>query len=265
MRVAEGVLLWAAVACYVATLVLGVAAVFRAEWPGRALRWAWPAAVLLHLAAGIARWIEAGHAPVQGTYENALSGSFFVAAIGFAVVARYPSARRGLPILATAVLLLLGHGVTARQLAVPLEPPFRSGWLVVHVTFAWLAFGSYVISAVMGLVYLIWRRNPARAERIELLDDLTGRLIAFGFATDTVMIASGALWAHGLWGRYWGWDPIETWSLVSWLIYGVNLHLRFSLGWRGPRAAWLAVASVVGVVITFFGISFVSNVHTGLL
>ena len=82
---------------------------------------------------------------------------------------------------------------------------------------------------------------------------------------DTVMIASGAIWAHGLWGRYWAWDPVETWSLIAWLIYGVNLHLRFTLDWKGRKAAWLALFSVVTIVITFFGIGVVSQVHTELL
>ncbi len=79
------------------------------------------------------------------------------------------------------------------------------------------------------------------------------------------MIASGAIWAHGLRGRYRGWDPIETWSLVSWLVYGVNLHLRFTLGWQGRRAAWVAVLSVLGIIVTFFGLGVVSEVHTQLL
>jgi ABC-type transport system involved in cytochrome c biogenesis permease subunit len=78
------------------------------------------------------------------------------------------------------------------------------------------------------------------------------------------MIASGAIWAHGLWGRYWGWDPVETWSLISWLTYGLNLHLRVSLGWRGRRAAWLAIGSLFGVIFLFFGLGFVSDVHTSI-
>jgi ABC-type transport system involved in cytochrome c biogenesis permease subunit len=149
-----------------------------------------------------------------------------------------------------------------------LEPPFRSGWLAVHVTFAWLAFGSYLVASALALQYLWVTRRAAAVpvpDRRAVLDELAARLIAFGFVADSVMIASGAIWAHGLWGRYWGWDPIETWSLVSWLIYGVNLHLRFTLGWSGRRAAAVAALSVVGIVVTFFGIGVVSNVHTQLL
>jgi ABC-type transport system involved in cytochrome c biogenesis permease subunit len=98
-----------------------------------------------------------------------------------------------------------------------------------------------------------------------VIDELSAKLIAFGFVADTVMIASGAIWAHGLWGRYWAWDPIETWSLVSWLTYAVYLHVRFTLGWTGSRAAWLALGAAAMIVVTFFGIGVVSNVHTQLL
>jgi ABC-type transport system involved in cytochrome c biogenesis permease subunit len=79
------------------------------------------------------------------------------------------------------------------------------------------------------------------------------------------MIATGSIWAHGLWGRYWGWDPIETWSLISWLIYGAALHLRITMGWKARRMAWLAVGAMATVIISFFGIGFISGVHTGLL
>jgi ABC-type transport system involved in cytochrome c biogenesis permease subunit len=154
------------------------------------------------------------------------------------------------------------------QAAHALEPPYRSNWLMVHVVFAWLAFGSYVVaSALAG--YFLWVTRRAvpvpEPDRRGLVDELAARLIAFGFVSDSVMIASGAIWAHGLWGRYWAWDPIETWSLVSWLVYGVNLHLRFTLGWQGRRAAWVAVLSVLGIIVTFFGLGVISEVHTQLL
>lgn len=269
MTAVEAIFLWTTVALYAATVVGSLAGSIFKSWRAETAAGAsFPAAVALHLGAAIARWIATGHAPVVYVYENSLAGSLFIAAIFLALAWKIPATRKALPVVAALVLLLLGNGITSPQRLAPLEPPFRSGWLVLHVTFAWLAFGSYLISAVIAAVYLRGVRRASGAapgDRLNLLDDVSGRLIAFGFAADTVMIASGALWAHGLWGRYWGWDPVETWSLVSWLIYGVNLHLRFTLGWRGPRAAWLAVLSVLGIIITFFGIQFVSDVHTELL
>lgn len=261
----EGVSLWAAVAFYVAALPLDLAGILFKKPRARDLAWrAYIVALALHLVAGIGRWWAAGHAPVQGVYENSLSGSFFVGAVYLPLAWRLPALRRALPGLIALVLLILGNGVVAHDPAVPLEPPFRSGWLVVHVAFAWLAFGAFLVSAVVAGLQLASHRRAAN-ERGAVLDDTCGKLIFFGFACDTVMIASGAIWAHGLWGRYWAWDPVETWSLVTWLVYGANLHARFTLGWRGPRAAWLALASSATVIITFFGIRFISNVHTELL
>jgi cytochrome c-type biogenesis protein CcsB len=262
----EGILLWAAIAGYVAVFIGSLASsLFRLERLQPLVRRAWPAALVLHLFAGITRWVVTGHAPVMYAYENSLAGSFFVGAIFFLVGLRFPHVKRALPAAVAVVVLILGNGLMAPASLVPLEPPFRSAWLVVHVLFAWVAFGSFLVAAVLGGLYLVRERRPDAGEKIALLDDLTGRLVTFGFAGDTVMIASGAIWAHGLWGRYWGWDPVETWSLVTWLIYGIHLHLRFTLGWKGRRAAWLSLLSVVAVVVTFFGIGVVSDVHTQLL
>lgn len=268
MKPLEGAFLWGAIALYVATFVASMlGSLFRFPGARAAVAWCWPAALGLHLAAGLTRWAVTGHAPVMYAYENSLSGSFFVGLIFFFVARRWPQALRALPVAVAAVLLILGNGLMAPARLSPLEPPFRSAWLVVHVLFAWVAFGSFLVASVIAGLYL---RGERRA-RLEgnappaILDDVCGRLITLGFAGDTVMIASGAIWAHGLWGRYWAWDPVETWSLITWLIYGVNIHLRFTLGWKGRKAALLALFSVATVVITFFGIGVVSDVHTQLL
>jgi len=162
-------------------------------------------------------------------------------------------------------LVILGNGIMAPAEHAPLEPPYRSSWLAVHVAFAWVAFGAYLVSAAMAGSYLWTTRGGRARESAAALDEVAAKLVAVGFLAHSVMIASGAIWAHGLWGRYWAWDPIETWSLVTWLIYGAYLQLRFTLGWKGRRAAWLGIAAAAGVVITFFGIGVVSNVHTQLL
>jgi cytochrome c-type biogenesis protein CcsB len=264
----EGLLLWAAVAAYAATIGFAlVGALFKKEG---ARRWGALLPVLglaAHTAAIVVRWIATGHAPVQGAYENSLAGAWFLLPLAWAIARGYPPARRFVPLVVGAVLLLLGNGIMAPAEHAPLEPPYRSAWLGVHVTFAWLALGSYLVASLLAGQYL-WttrRAGSAGAARSGAADELAARLIAFGFVSHTVMIASGAIWARGLWGRYWAWDPIETWSLVSWLVYAVALHLRFTLGWAGRRAAWVAMASVAAIVITFFGIGVISNVHTQLL
>ncbi len=268
MRGLEAAALWAAVASYTLGIVGLVAAwLFRRERLRSAGQWVAASAVALHAVALLARWIETGHAPVMGQYENALAGALFMPVIFFPTAWRFPAVRRATPVVLAATLLLIGNGLMGGSDPRALEPPFRSNWLAVHVTFAWFAFGSYLVASVMAGYFLWITRGAAPVpspDRRAVVDELSAKIIAFGFVSDSIMIASGAIWAHGLWGRYWGWDPIETWSLISWLVYGVNLHLRFTLGWKGRRAAWVAVLSVLTIVVTFFGIGG-ANVHTQLL
>lgn len=226
-------------------------------------------ALLCQTAAIAVRWFITGHPPVMGAYENSLLGSFFLGATFLIVLRLFPAVRQFYIVIAPIMLLLLGNGLQSGQELSPLEPPYKSNWLYVHVLFGWLAFGSYIVAAVAGFFTLLRQKmakifsEKAMDER--LLDELSFRLILFGFFSDAVMIGSGAVWAHGLWGRYWAWDPVETWSLISWLIYSLNLHLRLTYGWRGRKAAWLAVLSLIGVIGLFFGIGFVSGVHTRMM
>ncbi len=269
MRVLEAVGLWTAIAGYAfAFAALAAGWAFRGERARRAGWWLGGVALGAHALALIARWIATGHAPVMGVYENSLAGALFLPVIFGAVAWRFAPVRRGAPLVVAATLLLVGNGLMGRADGLALEPPYRSGWLAVHVTFAWFAFGSYLVASALCALFLWATRRKARVpepDRRDVMDEISAKLIAFGFVSDSVMVASGAIWAHGLWGRYWGWDPIETWSLVTWLVYGAYLHLRFTLGWKGRKAAWVGLLAAAGVVMTFFGLGVVSEVHTQLL
>ncbi len=276
MNAVEGVFLWLGVLGYVlafvATLVGMVFGKERAAGVGSKVV---VAAFAAHTFAIIARWIATGHMPVMGAYENSLLGAWFVTLVFF-LSGKWISARKTLTVIVVPItLIMLGNGIMAGAELEPLAPPFQSAWLFVHVIFAWLAYGSYFIAACLGAAFL-WRRRVESAGGIEesaarkfpeldIMDDLIFRFIIFGFIADTIMIATGSIWAHGLWGRYWGWDAIETWSLVSWLIYGAALHLRITMGWKDKKMAWLAVGSIATVIVSFFGIGFISGVHTQLM
>jgi ABC-type transport system involved in cytochrome c biogenesis permease subunit len=210
----------------------------------------------------ILRWIMSGHPPVLGVFENSLWSTWFVVLSMLVVSLKRKGLRSTGVIVIPLVLLILGNGLMSGETAIePLPPPFQSTWLWVHAISGWLAFGPYAISAGMAAVYLLKKDTLGKA----LLDDLILKFIGFGFIMHSVMIISGAIWAYELWGRYWAWDPIETWSLISWLIYGINLHLRLTLGWKGAKAAWLALISLISVIIVFFGVGFIASLHTGLL
>jgi len=263
----ETYLFWSALACYaLATGGMIYALVFRNErFIGRML-WVATAGFALHGGAIAARYAAQGHLPWAGDYENGLLGGWFIVGCTLAVAWR----QRPLAVIATATLplafLLMGYGVMRQPVLTPMAASLKSSWLYVHVFFAWLAFGAYALAMGGGVVWLLKSadaRRPAknpvydRFPSLDRLDELVFRWIVFGFVTDAVMIASGAIWAKDLWGSYWSWDPVETWSLVTWVLYGLALHLRLTRGWRGARFAWLAVLAIGAMVITFFGVTFV--------
>ncbi len=220
------------------------------------------------------RWVATGHMPVMGAYENSLFGAWFVMAALLAAVRYFPKGPYLSLIIIPAVLLILGNGIMAKAELAPLEPPYQSSWLYVHILFAWFAFGSYVVASASAGLYLAKKRAEEKGIKgrmqdllpgLPKLDEICLKFIIFGFITDAVMIGAGAIWARGLWGRYWGWDPVETWSLITWLTYGVNLHLRLTLGWKGRKAAWVALFSLAGMLVTVFGIGLIGEVHTQIM
>lgn len=225
-----------------------------------------------HTAVIVARTVAQGHLPWAGDYENSLMAGWFVMAFTVGAVLR----RRTLESLPVGTLpftvLLMGFGFMRNPVLGPVAASLKSFWLYIHVYFAWLAFGAFALALGAGVLYLLKDREARRGGRntvyerfpsLDRLDELMFRFLVFGFIMDAVMIASGAIWGKDLWGSYWNWDPVETWSLVSWLVYGVIIHLRVTLGWRGRRLAWLAIAAMTGVVISFFGVTFVveSSLH----
>lgn len=222
--------------------------------------------LVMHSAAIAARYAAQGHLPWAGDYENALMGGWFVISCTLYVAWR----QKQLQVLAAATLpltlLMMGFGVMQGAALSPMEASLKTFWLYIHVYFAWLAFGAYTLAMAAGVLFLLKSRDSRRATQnpsyekvpsLDRLEELMFRYVVFGFITDAIMIAAGAIWAKNLWGSYWSWDPVETWSLVSWLIYGLAIHLRLTMGWRGAKLAWLVILALSTVIITFFGVTFV--------
>jgi cytochrome c-type biogenesis protein CcsB len=146
----------------------------------------------------------------------------------------------------------------------PLPTYFGSAWLGVHTTLAFLGDAAFAVAFGVGIMYIIQERRlkkktpgffNRRLPSLEMLDELEYKAIAFGFPLLTLAIVSGALWANSAWGNYWGWEPKEIWSLITWLVYAAYLHARLVTGWRGRKAAYLAVAGFMIVVFTFVGVN----------
>lgn len=146
----------------------------------------------------------------------------------------------------------------------PLPEYFSSAWLGIHTTLAFLADASFAIAFGVGIMYLIQerqlkRKNPGafyrRLPNLDVLDELDYKAIALGFPLLTLAIVTGSIWANSAWGYYWGWEPKEIWSLITWLIYAAYLHARLVGGWRGRKAAYLAVIGFAIVIFTFLGVN----------
>ncbi|TLM77457.1 MAG: cytochrome C biogenesis protein, partial [Actinobacteria bacterium] len=240
-------------------------------------RWALYAATLglvPHLAAIIERWIRIGHGPYLGFFEVASALSIFTVGFFVAMAWRYKKAAPvGIAVMPV-VLIMLAAAMLAPKNGLPISAALASYWLVIHVVFSDLAFGSFVASFGLSIAYLLrarsvegpWAHRLEKLPAQEVVDDLSFKFVSAGFLFWTVMIASGAIWANEAWGRYWGWDPIETWSLVVWLIYAAFLHFRLTLGWKGERTAWLAIVAMPLAMFSLIGIPFLfKSIHAGYI
>jgi cytochrome c-type biogenesis protein CcsB len=165
--------------------------------------------------------------------------------------------------------VLMGWAGTLRTAPSPeLVPSLQSAWLWVHIVGASVGFSSVLIAAGLGLLYLLKEKRQGglydRLPEPAALDGLGYRFVVGGFTMYGLMIVSGAFWANQVKGSYWNWDPVEVWSLVSWLVYGIYLHLRSTFGWRGRRLAIYSLAAVVVMIVSYWGIPFsVETFHSG--
>ncbi|GFO70462.1 c-type cytochrome biogenesis protein CcsB [Geomonas limicola] len=215
-----------------------------------------------------ARFEATGHLPWSGHYEYALMGGWFIIC-GTLWVGWRNKQLQGLAVATLPlVIIMMGYGYMQNPGLTPKAASLKTIWLYIHVYFAWLAFGAYSLAMAAGVLYLKKKKNlqqpvpnPSydRFPSLEHLDELIFRYVVFGFITDTIMMAAGSLWAKDLWGGYWNWDPVETWSLISWLTYGITIHLRVTFGWKENRLAWLAICALSTVIICFFGVNLVVN------
>lgn len=268
MTVVEGIFFWLAVFGYALGTVSSLSSLFfKREKLLRLAVYIVSVALAAHSVAILERWIRIGHGPYITRFEVFSSDVWII--VFFFLVAQfiYPKVRWSAVVVSPVALLMMGIAASHSKEMLSLPPTFRSLWLVVHILFGKLTTGSLVIATALALFYLIKEKKGkeflAFLPEPKTLDDLSYRFIGLGFLFLGIMIGAGSLWAYQAWGRYWGWDPIETWSLITWLFYGVCLHLRATLGWRGRKLAWLILFAFVFVIVMVFGISTVTEtIHT---
>ncbi len=233
-------------------------------------------AVAAHLTAVVTRGLAVHRAPWGNMYEFVTALTCVAAIFFLFVMIRYRAWALGVFVMG-AVVIALGLAETIIYTAAgQLVPALQSYWLSIHVTAMTLATGIFFVAAVLGVVYLaadryarrisagraapgngIMRRLPST----EQLDRLTYRTIVFGFPVWTFGVIAGAIWADQAWGRYWGWDPVETWAFITWVLYAAFLHARATAGWRGRRAHYI---QLLGFASLMFNILVVQVFITGL-
>jgi cytochrome c-type biogenesis protein CcsB len=213
----------------------------------------------------VVRGIATGHGPFSNMYEFTTAFAWGIAAAGLFFWWRY----RIQLVNASSIIIAFGLLIVAYILPsrhAPLVPALQQSLLLtVHVAAAIVAYGSFTVGFTAALLYI--RQRSHRSPRLpspEVLDDISYHSVMIGFPFLTLTIILGALWADVAWGRYWGWDPKETASLVTWLIYAGYLHARFLRGWRGTKAAVLLIVGFGAVLFTFFGNYIFSGLHSYL-
>ena len=218
-----------------------------------------PGAVI-HLLSIVIRGIADGHYPLANMYEysSMLALVAVVAFLGLSL--RYPvSSWAGGPALFV-VVALMGIGYGLYQSPEPLVPALQSYWLKIHVTSMMAASGVLVSSFVFAALYLVKDRLASsnlagRLPSLETLDRLTFRAILLGFPIWTFGVMAGAIWGEQAWGRWWGWDPKETWAAITWMVYAIYLHAHSLRAWRGRRTALIASIGFVSILVTLYAVN----------
>ncbi len=247
---------------------------------GSALTWT---ALIMGLTGLMVRWYESylidpefGHIPVSNLYEVFILFCVITGLLYLYYESRYKNRSLGgfvLLVISAAVGFLLWYSFDrGADKILPLVPALKSYWMKIHVPANFVGYGSFALAAMVSVAYLLkskaQRTNPqgfiaTRLPPLDMLDDITYKAIALGFAFFTVATILGAMWAAEAWGGYWSWDPKETWALIVWLNYAAWLHLRFSKGWRGAPMAWWALVGLFVTLFAFLGVNmFLSGLHS---
>jgi cytochrome c-type biogenesis protein CcsB len=226
----------------------------------------------LSVAGVVLRGLAADRAPWGNMFEFTTTAMVLIVGAYLIMVWRLGLRWLGLPVT---LLATIGNGlaVTVFYVAVaPLVPALHSIWFLIHIVAAAISGAAFNVGGLLAILYLVKKRAEERGTvrgylgwlpASRRMDVLGYRFHAFAFPLWTFAVAAGAIWAEFAWGRYWGWDPKETWALVTWVIYACYLHARSTAGWRGTRAAVIAIVGLASFWFNFIGVNLlVSGLHS---
>ena len=238
----------------------------------------WLGTILLGLGL-VLRGFSANRLPWGNMYEFSLAAGFAVS-LAYCILSIKRDLRWLGLFITIPVLLDLGLAITVLYTeSAPLVPALNSYWLAIHVSAAIVCMGAFTVGAALSGLYLVAQRVEDRvaageepgklaglAGRVpssDRLDLMAYRIHAFMFPIWTFAVIAGAIWAEAAWGRYWGWDPKETWAFITWVIYAAYLHARATVGWRGRKAAYIAIAGYIAIMFNYFIVNmYVQGLHS---
>ena len=247
---------------------------------GKLATYAALAGLYVQTAALALRWktsydLGIGHVPLANFYESLIFFAWTIVLLYLVVEWRIKNKTLGVFTLPIAFFLMafasLSPSVSSR--IQPLIPALQSNWLTIHVLTCFMGYAAFTIAFGLGIMYFFKSKPTDDKEESgfsrfipgeDMLDELMYQSMALGFVFLTLGIMTGSVWAHYAWGSYWSWDPKETWSLITWLIYALMLHARYVRGWRGRRMAVMTAVGFAAVLFTYLGVNYLPGLHSYL-
>jgi cytochrome c-type biogenesis protein CcsB len=251
----------AAMVVYLVSCVGYITYIARPElkWTAAASLRAAFAGFVLHLAYFSFRWAEAGRIPITSFFEAANFLGMGIMFVFLIMELRFKIASLGSFILPLVLVLMMPAFLLSGKITV-LNPVLKSGWLGVHTSLAVLGDSAFAFAFIVSVMYLVQERQLKakhlgtlfhRLPSLDIMDTLGYRALTLGWPLYTLGMITGSIWANSAWGAYWSWDPKETWSLITWVVYLALLHLR-TIGWRGRKMAFLSIVGFLFVLVSFF-------------
>jgi cytochrome c-type biogenesis protein CcsB len=247
------------------------------EFFGRLATFVTLAGLLGQSLAILLRWIESyelgiGHAPLSNLYESLI---FFAWTVVFLyLLIEWRTKNRSLGAFATPLAFLAmayaSYSPTISSRIQPLVPALKSNWLIAHVLTCFFGYAAFGLAFGLSVMYLLKKRGKPEGSNIfiriipesSILEDMSYQMVVIGFLLLTLGIITGSVWAYSAWGSYWSWDPKETWSLITWLVYAALLHSRMVRGWRGNKLAVLSIIGFSCILFTYFGVNYLAGLHS---
>jgi cytochrome c-type biogenesis protein CcsB len=233
--------------------------------------------LLAQTAAIALRWVKSyelgiGHAPLSNLYESLIFFAWTIILLYLVVEWRTKNRSLGVFVAPLAFLAMAyaSFSPNINSSIQPLIPALKSNWLISHVITCFFGYAAFGLSFGLSLMYLLKRRDTKDKRNLFLsliprqgiLDDLNYQMVVIGFLMLTLGIITGSVWAHSAWGSYWTWDPKETWSLITWLVYASVIHARLVRGWKGKKIAILCIIGFACVLFTYFGVNYLAGLHS---